>query len=37
MLKYHSGGKNKASEYNKVTILSDQPNRVTCNYCREHN
>nr|XP_047141499.1 uncharacterized protein LOC105843930 [Hydra vulgaris] len=34
MPKYHSGGRNKASEWNEVTILSDQPNRVICNYCK---
>ena len=35
MQKYHSGGRNKANEWNEVTILGDQPNRVICNYCKE--
>ena len=35
MPKYHLGGRNKASEWNEVTMLSDQPNRVICNYCKE--
>ena len=35
MPKYHSGGKNKATEWNEVTYLSDQPNRVICNYYKE--
>ena len=35
MPKYHSWGRNKASECNEVTILSDQSNRAICNYCKE--
>ena len=35
MPKCYSGGRNKASERNEVTILSDQLNRVIYNYYKE--